>query len=166
MSDSSTPGTYPWSHLFCEEANVDLPGRALAQAVAQQEVVIKESAEKLQTLRDVSDATFDNMQQQLNDKDSQLDKLTLALDEHIDPLTTATMTQAVIAHGKGLTGSEAETYILKGVIQWLGQRHKVITYLKNMKRWPNECSAMETTLIIDKVALEAQARRYVLPAVE
>ena len=163
MSDSSTPGPYPWSHLFCEEVNADLPGRELAQAVAQQEVVIKESAEKLQVLRDVSDATFDKMQQQINEKDRQLDKLTLALDGHIDPLTTTTLTQAVIAHGKGLTGSDADSYILKGVIQWLGQRHKVIKYLKNLKQWPKECSAMETILSIDKIALEAQARRYVLP---
>jgi len=172
---------YPWTYLFADKEFVadedelfDLVEASQSQKKLQDDLTqssqsLVDKDKKLSKMQEVSGHAFDKLKNTIETQKKLIVQLEnrLAQQEEqnnsaLSPLTSAVITQAVIAHGKKLTGDAAQKRILEGIFRWLSQCQKVVSYLKENKLLGDKQKQLEQVLFIDKDVLIDSINSYIL----
>ena len=128
---------FPWSHLF-DEIGVERTDelKCKDRQVDQLAKELKDTTQKLTSLREISEKTFEDMKTKHDAPNSELEY--------------TVMINMVLATKEHLEGEEWTNRVLKGVLLWLQQRKNLIAYLRKHESNLDQCKEFEKLLFISK----------------
>ena len=145
----------PWSDLFPDKQVELYDHRSMESKLKSKAEKLKMETERCAKMRKISDDTFAEMT-------AKIDKLNEKIKSAVTPLEVAVVTQAVIAHKKGLTGEAATSRILEEAWSWLSQRKIVVDYLRKHGQADLAERLERAILLVETSKLKELTKRHTL----
>uniref|UniRef100_A0A6C0BNN8 Uncharacterized protein n=1 Tax=viral metagenome TaxID=1070528 RepID=A0A6C0BNN8_9ZZZZ len=164
---------YPWSHLVSQvpEDNdeggfVDImDAKQSQQSLKKVQSTLAETQTNFNSLEEISAKTVDELEEQVNQLQAQLkqvqeeakaaqeqlqQQVSTAAQVNYNELIMCILTQAVIAHSRGLDAKDTKRRTLKGVYSWLKQRQRIMDYIVAENMNPELHDQVNALLQLDK----------------